>query len=158
MFTATIRWWNISNHSGFWISSERIFQHLSKFTASKWKMLFLEVKSTNALLQCKKWLVNFGTVKLCLLVSVHGISSSFATRQIYERYFSVRFSALRRAMHQLHLKNGMWSWGFSICSSLSRGTALQPTANSCHDVLNIYDLFFSQADYVHSLFVVLPAL
>jgi len=120
-------------------------------------MLLLQVKSTDALLECQQRLIDLSAVHLCLLVSVHGVCAALAAGEIDERYLAIRLHPLRRAVHQLHLEYGVRAGGLRVGARLSRGACQQPVTDGGHDILHGLDGLLSQADDVHLLLVILSA-
>jgi len=67
---------HVGNHSRLGIACEGILEHLRELTASEWKMLLLQVESTDALLEGKKGLIDFCTIQSRLLVLIYGVRPS----------------------------------------------------------------------------------
>ena len=120
-------------------------------------MLLLQIKSTDALLECQERLIDFSAVHLRLLVSVHCVGAALAAGEIDERYLAVRLHPLRCAVHQLHLEYGVRAGGLRVGASLPRGACQQPVADGGHDILHGLDGLLCEADDVHLLLVILSA-
>ena len=153
MFTATICWRNISNHSGFTISSEWVFKNLGQFTSSEWGVLLVQIESPDTFLQSQERLINFSSIHSGLLILIYSISTSFTTCQINETHLSEYLPM----MFQTKLENGMGSWGICICSCGSTSSTLKTRSYQFHDFFYLNYWFFCQSHYIDLLFSIFSA-
>ena len=96
---------HVGNHRRLGIACERILEHLSELAAAERQMLFLQVESTDALLEGKKRLVDLCPIQPRLLVLIYGVCPSLRPGKVNKRHLAKVL--LRLHLLELQLQDGM---------------------------------------------------
>ena len=123
---------------------------MSKFTTSKWQMIFWSgfIQSSDTLFQSKKWFINFSTILFSFFSSINYVSSSFTTCQVNETHFTKKFASSFNLISQNSMRTGR----FCISSCFSTCTAFKASMNNFHNFFNGSDRFFSKICKLNTTF------